>query len=362
MRMCWPCQDRPKWPLTNTALFDSFRSTMLCSFRSRAHLNLGCLNSLNIKFIINLQEAFEHASCGQGILPSSGFSYDPELFMQSGISCGNFPWVDFGSPTISYALDIVQVMAGVVQDGGRVAVHCHAGRGRTGLIIACYLIYADGLTAAQAIHLVRQKRPKTIQTRNQVKFVQAFAAWIDPALRPLDARLQMEATPLTLDQVLENQKPYLHGEELKRFRHIPQLVVECVECTIVKLKEEPEFNLATPPADLIEDFEQLSGYINARAFQQLGRYSASTLCLFLLSWLQHLAEPVIDPSQKYMEHTPSTVATIGCCHRLVQAAKEHRSKSIAKEIAQRLTESLIQVQDEDEGSWLQAMLMSQSDS
>ena len=37
----------------------------------------------NVQFIINLQEAFEHASCGGGVL-ACGFSYDSECFMKSG--------------------------------------------------------------------------------------------------------------------------------------------------------------------------------------------------------------------------------------------------------------------------------------
>lgn len=40
----------------------------------------------------------------------------------------------------------------------QVAVHCHAGLGRTGLLIACYLVYSERMTAKEAIHFVRENR------------------------------------------------------------------------------------------------------------------------------------------------------------------------------------------------------------
>lgn len=41
---------------------------------------------------------------------------------------------------------------------GSVAVHCHAGLGRTGLVIATYLVYARGFTAMEAVELIRRRR------------------------------------------------------------------------------------------------------------------------------------------------------------------------------------------------------------
>lgn len=63
---------------------------------------------------------------------------------------------------------------------GAVAVHCHAGCGRTGVLIACYLVYANRMNAEDAIHYVRSKRPGSIQTVYQIKFIQEFQQFIRP--------------------------------------------------------------------------------------------------------------------------------------------------------------------------------------
>ena len=43
----------------------------------------------------------------------------------------NFGWSDYGVANLTTILDMVKVMAFALQEG-KVAVHCHAGLGRTG--------------------------------------------------------------------------------------------------------------------------------------------------------------------------------------------------------------------------------------
>lgn len=44
----------------------------------------------------------------------------------------NFGWKDYGVASLTTILDMVKVMSFAVQEG-KMAVHCHAGLGRTGL-------------------------------------------------------------------------------------------------------------------------------------------------------------------------------------------------------------------------------------
>jgi hypothetical protein len=124
--------------------------------------------------IFNLTEVGEHPYCGCGILECSGFSYDPNQFMLAGINYFNYSWRDMSVPTMNLMMNLVHVAVNEIWRGGRVAIHCHAGYGRTGTAAACILIALDELTAQEAIELVRQRRPGSIQTPYQVKFVQDF--------------------------------------------------------------------------------------------------------------------------------------------------------------------------------------------
>lgn len=175
---------------------------------SEAHL-IEQFQRNRIKAIFNLTEVGEHPFCGCGNLVCSGFSYNPEQFMRAGINHFNYSWRDMTVPTINLMMDIVHVAVNEIWLGGRIAVHCHAGYGRTGTAIACILIAVDGLTGKEATELIRQRRPGSIQTRQQAEFIVKFENHYRNSLR-----IFPELTSKSLKQSVTDQFYSLSFQEI----------------------------------------------------------------------------------------------------------------------------------------------------
>ncbi|XP_018585969.1 protein tyrosine phosphatase domain-containing protein 1 [Scleropages formosus] len=178
---------------------------------------------LSIKSIINMQLPGEHAHCGPPLEPDSGFSYSPQVFMENNIFFYNFGMPDFGVSSLSSVLDGVKVLSFSAKEG-KVAVHCHAGLGRTGVLIACYLIYELRLSPSEAVHYVRIKRPRSIQTRAQINMVFNFARLLATQLVLYPNLGHRHGAPFSLQQHLRRQALLLHGEEARCLRSVPKVV------------------------------------------------------------------------------------------------------------------------------------------
>lgn len=202
---------------------------------------IGQFSQTGIKSLINLQHPGEHSSCGFGIEPVSGFSYVPEDFMKEDIFFYNFGWNDYGVRSLESILDMVKVMSFALKEG-KAAVHCHAGLGRTGVLIACYLVFSERIGAEEAIHRVRSNRPKAVQTRGQIQCVVDFTNFVHH-LWVVYSSCASSAKPFTLQQYLKRQRLVLHGMEARLLKHVPKLVYVCcsrlLEVAGVKGENDP---------------------------------------------------------------------------------------------------------------------------
>ena len=123
-------------------------------------------------------------------------------------------------PTINSMANLVQMMSLHIDNGEKIAVHCHAGYGRTGLAIACFLLYSTDLTPEKSIALVRSKRSKCIQTSKQERFIHDFYNFLKKN------RELFSDTPCSATEYYFRQTVLIHGNALKQIDSIPKLVYE----------------------------------------------------------------------------------------------------------------------------------------
>lgn len=285
----------------------------------------------NIKAVVNVTLPGEHPYCGEG-LESSGFPYNPEDLMAKGIQFYNFGWEDMTVPTTAYMMNIVKVTASIL-DGGeaKIAVHCHAGYGRTGLVIACTIMFMHNISPHNAINIVRSKRPGSIQTQKQEAFVHKFHKYMQ------DSQVTYAVADIhekfTLTEALDTQNRQLRGPEAIKHMYIPKVVeelcrrlesfatndpdnavstfVEHVANGSVESADNPQEEwkrhasavLGVPiTADRIASLQfvpssQLSATkiaINRGQWDKLDSNSCD-VARMLLDWLDHLKTPLVEP-------------------------------------------------------------------
>jgi atypical dual specificity phosphatase len=84
------------------------------------------------------------------------------------------PLVDMEPPTQEQLDRCVSVIQRATERNMGVAIHCGAGLGRTGTVLAAYLV-AKGTDANTAIARIRRLRPGSIETEEQAEAVYTFA-------------------------------------------------------------------------------------------------------------------------------------------------------------------------------------------
>lgn len=89
------------------------------------------------------------------------------------------PVPDFTPPQLEQIQRMVEFIDDQLKDKRPVAVSCYAGIGRTGTVLACYLVHR-GEDPGEAIFKIRELRRGSIQTPEQEEVVYRYASWAKP--------------------------------------------------------------------------------------------------------------------------------------------------------------------------------------
>ena len=119
------------------------------------------LYRIGIRAILNLSEA---------PLPD-------EALNKVGILSRHIPVAGFKAPTLHQVKQALAMIYSCLDRSMPVAVHCVAGLGRTGTILACYLV-GMRITADKAITIIREWRPGSIEVPEQEAIVYEYEHFI----------------------------------------------------------------------------------------------------------------------------------------------------------------------------------------
>ena len=179
----------------------------------------------NIGLIVNLQRPGEHPYCGPNALdPLSGFSYSPSIFTSEGIKVKLSGWKDMDVPdSLYFMLDIIKEIYQMIKiKKKKVLVHCHAGNGRTGIVVACYLIYTYNYDAEEAVKILRSFRKKCIEKNAQMKYCIKFKQFI------VQLRRIFTSEKYDVDYFIKHQSD-LSMEDSHKKIFIPKIIWICFD-------------------------------------------------------------------------------------------------------------------------------------
>ena len=118
------------------------------------------LKEHGVRVLINLHE-----------MPDS-----PDLLADLGAETLHLPVADYHTPSLEQLeLGVTAIRDGLAR-GVPVAVHCAAGLGRSGTLLAAYLV-SQGSEPETAIENVRAVRPGSVETLEQEQIVYAYAQY-----------------------------------------------------------------------------------------------------------------------------------------------------------------------------------------
>ena len=116
----------------------------------------------------------------QGVLAIVSLTEEPlneKVLSAMGLAYLHLPIMDMQPPKLEDIIQFIVFVKFLKREERPVVVHCGACMGRTGTMLACYLV-GQGYSFQDALAQVRQRRPGSVETLEQEDVIQDFAEYL----------------------------------------------------------------------------------------------------------------------------------------------------------------------------------------
>jgi atypical dual specificity phosphatase len=114
----------------------------------------------------------------RAVLNLSEIPLPDEVLTTVGLLTKHIPIVDFTAPTLHQVKQAVTMISTCLDRHLPITVHCIAGLGRTGTVLACYLVGME-IPANNAMIIIREWRPGSIEVPEQEAVVYEYEHYLN---------------------------------------------------------------------------------------------------------------------------------------------------------------------------------------
>lgn len=311
------------------------------------------LKELNIGLIVNCEVKGEHPLCGdpyyEGLDPC-GFSYSTPLLEKNGIEVLLCGWNDLLTPnSFQHLIKIIKKMYYYINTlKKKIIVHCHAGFGRTAIVLASYYIFTQKVGAAKARKLIRKgERKYCLGSHIQFNFVKEFAQFLEIIRMNFMEKNKKDLTIFKINEKMLDigEYKFKYFIEKKYVEYVPIFLLYIFE-RIIQIKNENNDGESKIYNYILNDdintkeenkkVKKLIQEINNHNFDEIKKCDdLKILGYLLLKWLNHSINFVINPNilsnidiKNYSSNLDeSTKTIIDCISKFISLILDNKNEN-----------------------------------